>query len=477
MATVQDKMKDKMYAVDAEQSLIGSVLIDMQPTQTALSVSYVKPGDFTHVTRRWAWEAIQACAQRGEVDIYLVADEMSMRFGVSVATAAADLLDMANTPMISNYAEGYASIVVRKSKMRELQLLATELAGKSESDDIDGTCQFMMQRLLSIMQSSGNLALTRDYGEACDDYCEKLYNLPTDASHLIKTGFRDVDRLVGGLNPGKLVIVAGRPSMGKSSFGNDMARRIAYTFKKAGSGTVLHISLEMTVDSIIERNIAARMGDVDTAFIRSGFRRENGEVDSDANGRAMDALAQERENFSGHLLVSEYAGLTMQNIATLAMQTPNLRVLVLDQLTNIQHQARDEYQRLSELIQSLKQLAMRQQIVVVCLTQIGRKVEDRQDKRPVMADIHGTGRIEQDADLIFGLYRPGYYYQPDDTDYDENAAYSHYAELLFMKNRDGEAGGMIPLWWNPRQVHYTDWPTEVNVESVQAYVSHKEHAR
>lgn len=252
-----------------------------------------------------------------------------------------------------------------------------------------------------------------------------------------------------------------------SALGLALARRIAGRFQHLGQGgSVDIVTMEMSAISQARRLLSLRAeGTFTTGDMRRGFRNDYNDVDLIGWARFLKSLDQEAHDAGDSLYIREDVVSTEQlHLHVLrAKQERGLKVLVIDQLNLMSDEHKDETQRIGRISTALKRLAMRHGIVVICLTQLNREVEKRQDHRPQLADLRQSGELEQNADIVLGLYRPAYYNPPEEHD---PPAYAEYAELLGLKARDEEANVSLVLRFIPSAASFTDWTFEGDIESV-----------
>ena len=257
----------------------------------------------------------------------------------------------------------------------------------------------------------------------------------------LATGFKDLDKLTSGLQPSDLVLVAARPSMGKTAFTLNVATNIAVKEKKA----VAFFSLEMSKEQLVQRMLCAE-GAIDSQRLRIG------ELDEKDWGKlisAADRLA------AAPVFIDDTAGITVMELRSKARRLKaehDLQLIIIDYLQLMQGRSSkgsdNRQQEISEISRSLKALARELNVPVVALSQLSRSVESRQVKKPMLSDLRESGSLEQDADIVMFLYREDYY----DKDMVEEAKQ---AECIIAKNRHGETG-KVELRWMPE---YTTFGT------------------
>ena len=278
--------------------------------------------------------------------------------------------------------------------------------------------------------------------ELLGDAFERIEDLHNHKGSLrgLKTGFRDIDKMTAGLQKGDLIIVGARPSMGKTTFAQNLAYNIASIERKG----VLFFSLEMSANQIIERMISDVSG-VNNWNIRTG------NLSDDEFAKIGDAMAEMAEI---PIYIDDTSSMTimeLRNKARRAAHDHDIGVIVIDYLQLLQGSDRYKGQRVqevTEISQGLKILARELNVPVVALAQLSRNVTGRENPRPILSDLRESGSIEQDADLVMFIHRPDYYKKNDD-DYEE----THITEILIAKHRNGETG-KVELYFHPELLRF-----------------------
>lgn len=467
-------------SVEAEAGIIGSSF--GEPVLVA-HLNWLTPNMFTHPSYRATWDAMQSLSHDGEpVDMTTVYERMT-----HMSDHGADDYDrsMGTVGMThdSSNARHYAAIVLKKYQQRQLMLIANRLAQHAYGDtDPELTAQLSMQAMSKLMALSPDHRTGRKtYSEVLDMLHEDTLRRMEHPDQALRTGFARIDAWTGGLEPGQFILVAARPGAGKSAFGLSLGRRIAGRLHHKGAGAVDIVTMEMGMLSQARRIVAAR-GEpaLDTRAMRQGYR-DGDEVDLQAYTEFVRYLELDRAEV-GNALAFHEGVITTDQLAVLAMESKTnygTQVFIIDQLDLFGDTNRNgEYERISTISMKLKQLAMRLQVVIICLVQLNREPEKRSggDKRPMLSDLRASGRLEQDADMVLGLYRPSYYF-PADDDWMEGAIepYVKWAEMLTLKFRDGQSDIMTPLCFINSAASYTDWDAERwPVKQIAEFVTHRE---
>lgn len=445
---------------EAEMSLIGAMLID---PLVAVNLSWVKPDWFLNVTYRAAWEAGQDLVQRGQfADFVAVSDILDVQQGITEASMQLTEA-VVNTPT-SQHADHYASILHEKALRRELIAIGSQLASQAyKAGSVENAAKLALQRLSNIQLRSGQ----QQHGMLYKDWLDATYETTSDRFDGkeigIYTGYSVLDRITKGLDPGSLILLAGRPGSGKSALGANIARRIAGRLQRMGKGgRVDIITMEMDGQSVSQRLIAASSG-IDTRDMRAGFRDEYGATDGKEWDTYTRWVALESE-YAGDTLYIHDVPMSTDQIFLHAMQAQaqhGMQVLIVDQLDLATDEVRDsESVRIGKISQRLKTIAKQLNIVIICLAQLNREVEKRGNHRPQLSDLRMSGRLEQDADSVWLLYRPAahYPYVPGE----DPPAYEEYAVLEMAKYRNGVPHSMIPLKFAGPLAAFFDWETNDN---------------
>lgn len=423
MSSLTDKIPPQN--IDAEQSVLGAMFLDREAIYRV--IRYIKPEDFYLEGHRLIFNAIIKLDEEGKTpDLVTVTDSLRQQGHlekVGGATYVASLIGM--VPTAANV-EHYAKIVEEKSLLRSLISAATRIAGKGyeggeEVEKLVGEAEQMLLELSSrkstVIFSSISEILVEIFKIIEDRYRNK------GKISGVQTGFTDLDRLCCGLQPGDLVIVAGRPAMGKTSLGLTIAHNAALR----GNVPVAVFSLEMSRAQLVQRILCAEAM-VDQQKVRSG------NLEQADWGRLTEAAAKLAR---APLYINDSAGLTVHQLRANARRLKKekgLELVVIDYLQLLSGSARPEsrQQEISEISRSLKGLAKDLEVPVIALAQLSRAVEQRQDKRPIMSDLRESGSLEQDADVVMFIYREEYY-KPDTEK-------RGIAEIVVAKQRNGPTG-------------------------------------
>ncbi len=424
MATLEDNLrKIPPQNLEAESSVLGGILLDNEAINRALEL--IIPEDFYRESHRKIFRAMMALSDRNEpIDIITLSDSLKVRGELEAVGGAAYLASLNDfVPTAANIAY-YARIVREKAILRQLISAATEIAtrGFEDQGNVDEFLDAAEKVIFDISEKKVKSSFVR-LGDMMKDsikMVEKLYERKEMVTG-VPTGFKDLDRLTSGLQPSDLIVVAGRPSMGKTAFCLNIAAHAAF----AGIGVAV-FSLEMAKEQLGLRMLCSEAR-VDNSKVRSGYLadREFPKLVM-AAGRLAEAP----------IFIDDTPAISVLELRAKARRLARdrekkLGLVIVDylQLMRGMGTANNREQEISEISRSLKALAKELAMPVIAISQLNRRVEDRGDKRPMMADLRESGAIEQDADVIAFIYRDEVYNQKSDD--------RGKAEVIVAKQRNG----------------------------------------
>jgi replicative DNA helicase len=425
------------HNLQAEESLLGAMLLSRDAIADAIEI--VGPEDFYKPSHSHVFDAIVSLYGAGEpVDPVTVAEELDRAGLAAVLGGAGHLAAMqASTPAIAS-ASKYARIVHEHFVLRRLIAVASEIAeiGYSKPDDVTKAVDEAETLMYNVAQGrvSDSLGEMRDLLDASLDRLEQLYERG-DSITGTPTGFTDLDDLLSGLQPSALIVVGARPAMGKTAFALGMAAHAAIEANRP----VLLFSLEMSQLELTQRILCSESR-VDSKNMRDGRLTE---ADWKKISNGVSRLAE------APIWIDDNPALTIMEIRAkarrLKSKVGDLGLIIIDylQLMTGRSSAENRQVEVSEISRGLKILARELEVPVVALSQLSRGLEQRQDKRPMLADLRESGSIEQDADVVMFLYRDEVYH-PDSSDLGT-------AEIIVSKHRSGPTGS-VRLAFLP---HYT----------------------
>ncbi|MCL5057520.1 MAG: replicative DNA helicase [Actinobacteria bacterium] len=413
--------------IDAEQSVLGSLFVERDSLYRV--ARFLKIEDFYLESHRLIYKAFLDLDEAGvPPDMVTITDILRQQGNLDKVGGVTYVASLAALVPTAANVEHYARIIEEKALLRSLITMATRIAGMGyeggeEAEKLIDEAENMLLQLSSRRSSSGFSPIERILVEIFR-LIEDRYRNKGKTSGIL-TGFNDLDRLLCGLQPGDLIIVAGRPAMGKTSFGMTVAHQAAVL----GGVPTAVFSLEMSKAQLVQRVLCAEAM-VDMQRVRSGYLS-----DLDWNKLAESAARLTRTP----LFIDDSPGLSVRQVRAKARRLKaekGLGLIVIDYLQLMQGSSRTEnrQQEIADISRSLKALAKDLEVPVVALAQLSRSVEQRDKKRPIMSDLRESGSLEQDADVVMFIYREEYY-KPDT----EKKAI---AEIIVAKQRNGPTGSV-----------------------------------
>lgn len=411
----------------AEQSVLGTLLLD--ETYFPLIYSICSPDDMYSPHHKCIYQTMVDLKQEGSpIDLVTVTARLQDEKALDQVGGAAYLTEIASAvPTVSNV-EYYAKIVREKSNLRMLYLTALQVPKLIVEDvDLDKTIAFLEKALLEVTASSYGKGFrsTRDVLLNVYDAIEQNANSGVGEVTGMSTGYRDLDRITRGLQRSDLIIVAARPSVGKTAFIQNIAQRTA----EKGSDPIAIFSLEMSAEQLVQRMISSE-ANIEADRLRTG------QLEAEDWVKLTEAIASLSKK---PIFIDDTPGITVSEIKAKCMRLMNehngrLSAIMIDYLQLVRSRAKagSRQEEVSEISRTLKAIARELNVPVVALSQLSRGVEQRQDKRPMMSDIRESGSIEQDADIVAFLYRDDYY--------DKETENKNVTEVIIAKQRNGQTG-------------------------------------
>ncbi len=426
-----ESLKLPPHSLEAEQSILGGLLLDNEAADRIGDV--VSEDDFYTDAHRVIYRHIVALASEGKpVDVITLSETLGSAQKLDYVGGLAYLGALVQNVPTSANIRHYAAIVRERSILRQLAATAGEIAdsaynpmGRSAKSVLDDAEAKVLHIAEQGARGQRTYAVLKDLLAGVVDRIETLYNRddPSDVTG-IATGYTDLDRMTSGMQPGDLVIVAGRPSMGKSSLAINIGEHVALELKMP----VVVFSMEMGASQLAMRMIGS-VGKLDQHKLRTGrLGPDDWERLSSALGRLSEAP----------ILIDETPALNSIEVRSrtrrLQKQYGQLGLVIVDylQLMAAQSAGENRATEISEISRSLKALAKELKVPVMALSQLNRSLEQRPNKRPVMSDLRESGAIEQDADVILFIYR--------DEVYNPETQEKGTAEIIVGKQRNGPIG-------------------------------------
>lgn len=449
---VQEKSStpDKLppQSVEAEVSLLGSLMMDKD---AFLKVGdFLESRDFYKKTHQEIYQAMQELFEKGDpIDVLSVAARLKEKGQLEEVGGNAYVTELINSVPTASHVMAYAKIVQKKRILRDLISVSHEIGtmGYDEAEDTDLLLDKAESSIFAIAQKS----LAQNFTKVKDSLEEAFERIDMLSKHEkgtrgVPTGFADLDNILSGLQKSDLVILAARPSLGKSALAMDIARRVA-VHQQIPVGV---FSLEMSKDQVIDRLIASQAG-VDLWKLRTGRLSSTGNDNDFARiQEAMGVLSEAPLYVEDSSLQNV---LKMRAMARRLQANQGLDLLIVDylQLMEPRNPQTPLVQQVSEISRALKGLARELNIPVLALSQLSRAVEQRTPQRPRLSDLRESGSLEQDADVVLFIYREDKY-KADPTN-------QGIAEIIVAKHRNGPVGS-AKLYFNERTVSFTDLAKE-----------------
>ncbi len=424
-----DSLKVPPHSIQAEQSVLGGLMLDNERWDTV--ADKVVDIDFYRKDHRVIFQAISDLAEKQEpFDVVTISEALRKVGELEEAGGLAYLSVLAKeTPSAANIV-AYANIVRDRSVLRQLIHIGTDISesvflpeGRTTSDLLESAEKNVFEIAEQRQKGQAGFISIKDLLGTAVEKIETLFEQEGNITG-ISTGFTDLDEMTSGLQRGDLVIVAGRPSMGKTTIAMNMAENAA-----VGSGLPVAVfSMEMPGDSLAMRMMSS-LGRIDQNKVRTG------KLDDDEWPRLTSAINLLAET---KLFIDDTAALTPGEVRSRARRLTRdhgqLGLIVLDYLQLMQSPSSGESRvaQISDISRGLKTLAKELNVPVVALSQLNRNLEQRPNKRPVMSDLRESGSIEQDADVIMFVYR--------DEVYNEDSPDKGTAEIIIGKQRNGPIG-------------------------------------
>ena len=417
--------KTPPYSDDAERSVLGCMLLDKNSVVTALDL--IKEDDFYIDQNRWVFKAVKDLNAYGfAIDSVTVWDKLNSE-GVGEKIGAAYLASLTEIVPFTNHLEQYCRMVTEKAMLRSMI---------AEFSNIINSCYEESRSLSEIVESAERFIYQLSVDKARSEFVSlkeaivpamlKLGELYESNNSMtgVTTGFRFLDMITKGLQNSDLILIAARPSMGKTALGLNIAQNAAFRGRK----TAAFFSLEMSCEQLIMRIISSE-SEVNSSVIKVGSQ-------SNAEWRRITKLNSEIKQNEVELYIDDTSSISVGEVRSKLRKLKAMKgldIVVIDylQLMTTSSRSENRQQEISAISRELKALAKELNIPVVALSQLSRSPEGRKDRRPILSDLRESGAIEQDADVVMMLYRENYY----DKDIDNNET-----EVIIAKHRNGETG-------------------------------------
>ncbi len=415
------------HSREAEEAVVGAVLINPEAYYDV--AQFLNAEDFYIHRLRWIWEAFTRLHEgRTPIDLLTVSDELERAGQLAEIGGPAFLTSLINQVPTSLNAESYGRIVEEHSVRRKMITAANKIASIAYNTET-GIEEVMGESEKAVFNVSEK-RLRHDLQpirEVLSDYYDRIDDLSKrpEEFHGVPTGFIDLDKLLSGLQPSDLLIIAGRPGQGKSGFLLSVAKNAALTHKKH----VAIFSLEMSNEQVVQRLIAQETG-IDSQRLRTGKLTQE----------EWPLFTHSIEVFSDtKIFLDDTPAITPLQLRTKCRRLHmefNLDLVIVDYLQLMGGESRNDnrVQEVSFISRSLKVLARELNVPVLAAAQLSRAVEQRTDKRPVLSDLRESGSLEQDSDIVMFIYRP--------DQYEKDTAKQNIAEIIIAKHRNGPVGSV-----------------------------------
>lgn len=416
------------HSIEAEQSVLGSLMLDSQAYDKVADI--LREEQFYRQEHRLIFQAMETLAKHNKpFDVLTTAETLKTHEKLEDSGGEVYLFELAkNTPSVANIV-AYAEIVRERYVLRKLIATSNEIAdlafhpdGRDSTEILDSAESKIFSICENTQRGEGPVALSQLLAKATDRIDELFHS--NDPITGLATGFNDLDDMTSGLQGGDLVIVAGRPSMGKTAFAMNIAENAAIKSEKP----VLVFSLEMPGDHLAMRMMSS-LGRIDQHKVRTGKLTED---DWPRLASAVSMLSEVK------MFIDDTPALSPTELRARARRVakehgqPALIVIDYLQLMTVPGTSENRTNEISEISRSLKAIAKELNVPVIAASQLNRSLEQRHDRRPVMSDLRESGAIEQDADVIMFIYR--------DEVYNENSEDKGMAEIIISKQRNGPIG-------------------------------------
>ncbi|QFQ32350.1 replicative DNA helicase [Buchnera aphidicola] len=433
-----NRLKIPPHSIEAEQSVLGGLMLDNEQWDTVSE--HVVADDFFSKPHRLIFQEMQQLLNSGHpIDLITLSESLEQKGKLESVGRFSYLAELSkNTPSTANIT-AYADIVRERAIVREMILVANKIANAGydtqgrKSEELLDYAESSVFKIAEkrFKKGSGPKNIEKVLDETISNI-EKLFLSPNDGVTGINTGYQDLNKKTSGLQRSELIIIAARPSMGKTTFAMNLCENAAMLYDKP----VLIFSLEMPGEQIMTRMLAS-LSRVNQARIRTG--KLNDEDWSRMSG-TINVLLKKK-----NIYIDDSSALTPSEVRSRARriyrENNGLTLIMVDylQLMRVPSLSDNRTLEIAEISRTLKALAKELQVPVIALSQLNRSLEQRADKRPVNSDLRESGSLEQDADLIMFIYR--------DEIYHENSDFKGIAEIIIGKQRNGPIG-TISLTFN-----------------------------
>ena len=419
-----DTVAKAPFSQEAEEAVIGAILID--PEMYHLVAGFLKAEHFFMLRHQYIWQSFERLSFRGEgIDHITLAEDLENRKLLETIGGRAYIIQVANNTGTSMYAEIYGRLVERTAIRRNLMVAADEIKklALDESLNIDSIAGESENKLFAVTQAVSERRGSVPIWQALSEYYDKIEYLMQNPTTLgVPSGFRDVDALTGGYQRSDLIIFAGRPGSGKTSYLMGTAMTVARFHGRVGV-----FSMEMSRDQLLMRLIAMETG-INVQRLRLG------KLNPQEASKFTEAVGRMSQWF---MFIDDTPALTPADLRSRCRRLKvehGLDLIVIDylQLMNAEARNRDRTQEVAYISRSTKELAKELNVPILAAAQLNRELEHRKDKRPILSDLKDSGGLEADADVVQFIYR--------DEIYNPETELPNQAEIITAKHRNGPTG-------------------------------------
>ncbi|WP_112182574.1 MULTISPECIES: replicative DNA helicase [Paraliobacillus] len=427
MSEEWNEQRTPPHNIEAEQAILGAIFLEPEAISSATEL--LIPSDFYRASHQRIFQVMMQLTDKGEpIDLVTVTTALSNAKLLDEIGGVSYLSDLASAVPTAANIGYYNKIVEEKALLRRLIRTATDIVtdGFSKEDEVEEVLSEAEKNILEVSNRKNASAFKNIKDVLIDVYdnIEQLHHNDADVTG-VPTGFRDLDKITSGFQRNDLIIVAARPSVGKTAFALNIAQNVAIKTDE----NVAIFSLEMGAEQLVNRMLCAE-GNIDAQRLRTGSLEPE---DWGKLTMAMGSLS------NAGIFIDDTPGIRVNEIRSKCRrlkQEHGLGMILIDYMQLIQGSAsnakENRQQEVSEISRSLKGLARELNVPLVALSQLSRGVEQRQDKRPMMSDLRESGSIEQDADIVGFLYRDDYY--------DQESEKQNIIEIIISKQRNGPVG-------------------------------------
>ena len=420
-------------SIEAEQAVLGALLVNSVAITRVIDL--LKPECFYRQAHKYIYAAMITLFNKSEpIDVVTVSEHLRDKDKLEIVGGRAAINDLALSVITTANIEYYARIVAEKATLRELIKAGTEIVSIAfDENNTDHVMDTAEKLIFSISQKvvADDLTHVRDIVVQSYEQIETRYN-NRDEIIGVPSGFYDLDNMTAGFQPSDLIIVAARPSMGKTAFCLNIAQEVAIRRKKA----VAIFSLEMSKEQLVQRMLCSE-AEIDSNRLRTGH------MQTEDWSKLTTAMGQLGE---APIFIDDSAGIGVMEVRAkcrrLRMEYSNLSLIIIDYLQLMEGSGSgrlDRVHEISAISRGLKNLARELKVPIIALSQLSRAVESRTIKKPMLSDLRESGSIEQDADIVMFIYREDYY-DPENTEKKGKA------EIIISKQRNGPVGSVELLF-------------------------------